>query len=658
METTPRHNNHTKHVSLEDIKREAHLDKTRYDLETAERAGIFFKQALNPLEDMHKYAKASGEYADRGDDWNPEDPNDGIDGAAELSDIAMDRLHNATVEEIKRDKIDWKDGVVDYMRNEANRLKLKSQLNPELFAAVPEGDESPLVTRVDNLEVSLKEELNQLSASDEDESKRRLLNRQIEQASSFKADYISGVGVTPDVVRNYVAGKKSVDLLEANGTALSDEQRMTQESEQAAFDMQYQRNRRDMAVYQLILQQDRKAESAAPEAEANVEKPALSETMQRLTEAQATLRGQLSELDARREGRVSGIDDMANSRIGGNAAEYRRVKAEYVRANQTLMAHQLREKLHNGDITSMEQINLFIAEQTVAQGVAFDEEKIEHLKTKDGRLAKAINFIAGRTSDGEKDQSRRNKIVRRGIKISAAGALIAMSVATGGAATAVAAGAWTALNVYAPLNAKDRAKRVNRQPGLLSQEEIQAALANTPKEIFDEASGEIINIEKDPNRTIQAKLDIASRTLERAAEQDVRKQQKKRLGRVAVSGIIGGAVGTLSYAIGGGFNGDTASAAPTPSGTEVAPPAPDASNVADVAANFGPNNVYVDPNDGLFNVFQQMNIPQDQWSGLLDKVGPELVSHGDAYIMPNGDPGLTHAGQLSQSAFETIMRAR
>ena len=114
----------------------------------------------------------------------------------------------------------------------------------------------------------------------------------------------------------------------------------------------------------------------------------------------------------------------------------------------------------------------------------------------------------------------------------------------------------------------------------------------------------------------------------------------------------------------GMFGGDSAHAvAPdgssVPAGAEAGADFGSAHNaVSEAAANFGPNNIYVNPGDGFNNLFQQMNIPQDQWSSLIDKVGPELVQHGDAYVMPDGSFGVSNVGQLSQQAFETILKSR
>jgi hypothetical protein len=66
----------------------------------------------------------------------------------------------------------------------------------------------------------------------------------------------------------------------------------------------------------------------------------------------------------------------------------------------------------------------------------------------------------------------------------------------------------------------------------------------------------------------------------------------------------------------------------------------------------------ISPGEGMFQTFQEMGIPQDQWSGIMDRVGDQLVQNGDAYPMGDGTFGWSASGQLSQGSIDLIQNAR
>lgn len=72
----------------------------------------------------------------------------------------------------------------------------------------------------------------------------------------------------------------------------------------------------------------------------------------------------------------------------------------------------------------------------------------------------------------------------------------------------------------------------------------------------------------------------------------------------------------------------------------------------------------ISPGEGFYQTFQDMDIPQKDWSGLLERVGPQLHDmqaggHSLAYRMPNGEWGIrmTADGKMPQEALDAITRA-
>ena len=74
--------------------------------------------------------------------------------------------------------------------------------------------------------------------------------------------------------------------------------------------------------------------------------------------------------------------------------------------------------------------------------------------------------------------------------------------------------------------------------------------------------------------------------------------------------------------------------------------------------SFSTNAFTVDPGEGWNQTFKDMNIPQSEWSDVLQKAGPQLKENGWAYQMPNGQWGISKSGQLPQSMLQLIDNSR
>lgn len=353
----------------------------------------------------------------------------------------------------------------------------------------------------------------------------------------------------------------------------------------------------------------------------------ISPEMKAASERLEGLRSKLAELNARREKRI-----FAGDAWRGEESDMTSVKAlqeDYQSASRELFILENQDVLMDGSVEKIEKIRL-IAEHTVTEAKALDTEILENYNNKNTRIGKFIKWYG-----------------KRGLasKIAIGGALsIGAGLLTGGAGTALVSGTLMA----AGLEAKRREKR-------------------GAGDSMVELTAEDLTYQYQGNTNEDAFLGMQSKARD-AFDNRIENEQRKRGVRVLGSFVAGATIGTVSHYIvphmDGMFGGDSAHAvAPdgssVPAGAEAGADFGSAHNaVSETAANFGPNNIYVNPGDGFNNLFQQMNIPQDQWSSLIDKVGPELVQHGDAYVMPDGSFGVSNVGQLSQQAFETILKSR
>lgn len=66
----------------------------------------------------------------------------------------------------------------------------------------------------------------------------------------------------------------------------------------------------------------------------------------------------------------------------------------------------------------------------------------------------------------------------------------------------------------------------------------------------------------------------------------------------------------------------------------------------------------VDPGEGWYQTFKDMDVPANERADLLQKVGPKLAENGWAYKMPSGEWGISHPGQLPDSMLELIKNSR
>lgn len=103
-----------------------------------------------------------------------------------------------------------------------------------------------------------------------------------------------------------------------------------------------------------------------------------------------------------------------------------------------------------------------------------------------------------------------------------------------------------------------------------------------------------------------------------------------------------------------GADGSTPTPTPTP---EVPTPTP-TPEVPTPTPEFSSAAGTVVPGEGWYQTFNEMNIPQSEWSNLLEKVGPDLAESGWAYKMPNGEWGISQPGKLPQNMLELIQKNR
>lgn len=66
---------------------------------------------------------------------------------------------------------------------------------------------------------------------------------------------------------------------------------------------------------------------------------------------------------------------------------------------------------------------------------------------------------------------------------------------------------------------------------------------------------------------------------------------------------------------------------------------------------------WVDPGEGWYQTFQELGIPQDHWSHVLESAGPKLHEQGLAYRMDDGQWGISEPGRLSDASLRVIARA-
>lgn len=717
--STPSHNNQTKHVSLEQIKREAAANKLReHDVDAAHEQAVNASKAINPLEDINVLAEAPKGYDESNGPWKAENLDNGFDGAADLAAIA-----ESMAKDPSRQYAPWEKTFVNHMKNEASVLKEKSKVDFAALNTPREGDApntDPMINRLGEMYATLDAKFSQIGTEPGSDLLRKTIKGQMTDLQSFGRHHLNPnevpVAVSGTTAKNYANGGKfeeimkikeasqqekeatrvdgintEIQTLEAKLAAAQDagefavindqidalkdtlgntlpmpewtsEQRTHRDTQIAMLGERRKANTRDINVYRLLAQEfpltpEAPKDNAEAEAEKAPEQELVSEKMAELIENEQDLRTQFAELRASRVLAMAGTDSRSESRNGKNAVEYRSVEEAFKKASQELLLQKVLEQAgKDGGFKTEADLNLFIADQALYASGNLEHETAWEVSTKNRRLGKVMNFLAGRDENGEKVKSKS----RMAVKVLIGAALAGGVAATAGVLAPAVAGSWAAINMYASLDARAKEKWVNQNYVLEDNSELLDAINQAPKHDGRAA-------EQDEMTAIKRKIEIGMQAADQKLEKDIKNQQSKRRNRALGSAAFGVAVGGVSALFSGAFNGGEQASAITPdtampgSATDfnTGSPFPDVAPMSsDTAANFMPNNFVVNPGDGFNNLFQNMNIPQDQWASVMDKVGPDLLQSGDAYQMADGSFGITNAGQLSQHAFDAIMNAR
>lgn len=347
------------------------------------------------------------------------------------------------------------------------------------------------------------------------------------------------------------------------------------------------------------------------------------------------VRERLANKNARREKTVLTGNTPGDQELKTIKDEYNKKFIEAMKiANATLF--------DDPTIPQVEKIRRY-AELVAAEGNRLEEETpLQYDKT---------NTWVGRAMEKYGNLSTTKKVLFGGLGALAVGAL------TGGAGAFVVSGAAMASGL-------ENARRQKRKAGAGSVNFDATELMKNLEERLDGQDGRMtidtINLD--------AAAELMQANVHNNVDKRIGKERLRRSGRLLGSFAVALAAGSLVQHIteGGLLFGSDQAAAVDPSnasgvGTEQAaqiqPPAVE-TPLPSAEAFIGQSNVYVSPGDGFYSVFENMNIPESQWNSILQQVGPDLVQSGDAYWMPDGTPGLSNSGMLSQHAFEAIMRAK
>lgn len=349
------------------------------------------------------------------------------------------------------------------------------------------------------------------------------------------------------------------------------------------------------------------------------------------------LRTQLADMNARREKRMVGTKEAIYSE------KVKQLKAAYQAASRDVFALQNPDFKENPDIEHIDKVKM-IAAYTVGEATKLDEQILESHKNNKTKFGKFLEWYG-----------------KRGVPTKLAVGVIGgmfIGAVTGGFGTA----AWSGSLMAVSLEARNRAKR-EAGANMLQLDGTGGLLDALDKRLDG----------KDGRQTLETiDLDAAHDLL----DADVTGRNEKRIGdahrqraiRIVGSYVAGATIGAITHNLPGGYfdglHGPHDQVANAISGHEAAGAAPDASHIAAAPgsdalhnAYTGPANIYVNPGDGFYKVFEQMHIPQDQWNTVLDKIGPNLVQHGDAYVMPDGGIGISAPGQMTQAAVDLIKNA-
>lgn len=163
---------------------------------------------------------------------------------------------------------------------------------------------------------------------------------------------------------------------------------------------------------------------------------------------------------------------------------------------------------------------------------------------------------------------------------------------------------------------------------------------------------------------------LANQTIEQDHTDVEKNQNRKRL----IGAVVGVVVAFAAYKLGSDILGDQSVFAdpgnvPNIGGGEAVPapdvaPAPAAPIVEgrgqhwDVVPNYSEAARTVTDGEGLNQTFLELNIPESEWTSLVQKVGPQLAEQGWTYRMPNGSWGISHTGIFPDSVLQLIQNNR
>ena len=382
---------------------------------------------------------------------------------------------------------------------------------------------------------------------------------------------------------------------------------------------------------------------AAPQDQAADQQAAPAEKSQELIDAEqqlATIRDELAALSARREKRMWGADSGRGE--ASSSQKVKELKESYRIASRGVFELQHPGLRDDQSIAQVDKIKM-VADYTIAEAGKLDQTILESYKNNNTKFGKLLDWYGKRG-------------VTTKVLVGGLGGMLIGAV-TGGVGTA----AWSGTLMAASFEARSRAKRAEGENML--QLDGTGGLLDMLDKRLDGANGTQTLATID----VDAALDLMQGDVAKRVETRIEKSQNKRAVRVLGSYAAGAAIGVVTHNLPGGLFdglhgphdqvanvvGDHGVASGVDPSHAAQLPAPDALH----NIYTGPANVYVNPGDGFYKVFEQMHIPQDQWNTVLDKIGSNLVQHGDAYVMPDGGIGISAPGQMSQAAVDLIKNA-
>lgn len=361
------------------------------------------------------------------------------------------------------------------------------------------------------------------------------------------------------------------------------------------------------------------------------------------------LRTQLAKLSAKRQGKL-----WTGKKF---KAEYDEVQRNYQDALNKLVKLELEVEKREGLERDEQDERLDVAFKLVQDFKNLQLESVDILKN--SRVGK---FVTWMTKGGTFKRILKGAVV--GVGVGAIGAaLSAFTLGVGGGA--VAAGVATAAATLSGRFARGFATFDNKD-GRGMDVIDNDYLSNS--DLIEDSGAE--------GKKGEETVDLVGEHLMNRFEADTKAEQRKRRKSVAIAMgvVVAGSlvaegvnlgVDAFTHHIGGAhsllFGNQDAHAAPSggvgATTPEVAPPAP-------VEHIYSPEATTITPGEGWYQTFQDMGIPKQEWSQLLNNTGDQLHGiqvdgHPLAYQMNNGQWGIrmTSNGQMPQSALDIINHA-